>query len=111
MENRFIQKIPLNPPLPKGEDAKKDSRLSSVRTQADSPRRTSPPECGQAGMTDKCGLTYELLSNYKERGSTPMGLKRRLSLSKILNLFPDLKGRGNHDYQLNIPLFFCPVPE
>jgi len=42
MENRFIQKIPLNPPLPKGEDAKKDSR--------------------QAGMTDKCGLTYELLS-------------------------------------------------
>ena len=25
MENRFIQKIPLNPPLPKREDAKKDS--------------------------------------------------------------------------------------
>jgi len=47
MENRFIQKIPLNPPLPKGEDEKKDSR--------------------QAGMTNKCGLTYELLSNYKER--------------------------------------------
>ena len=91
MENRFIQKIPLNPPLPKGEDAKKDSR--------------------QAGMTDKCGLTYELLSNHKERGSTPMRLKGRLPLSKTLNLFPDLKGRGNHNYQLNIPLFFCPVPE
>ena len=91
MENRFIQKIPLNPPLPKGEDAKKDSR--------------------QAGMTDKCGLTYELLSNYKERVSTPIRLKGRLPLSKILNLFSDLKGRGNHDYQLNIPLFFCPVPE
>ena len=26
MENRLIQKIPLNPPLPKGEDARKDSR-------------------------------------------------------------------------------------
>jgi hypothetical protein len=25
MENRLIQKIPLNPPLPKGEDARKDS--------------------------------------------------------------------------------------
>src|SRR4030042_716078 len=25
MENRFIQKIPLNPPLPKGENARKDS--------------------------------------------------------------------------------------
>jgi len=41
MENRFIQKIPLNPPLPKGENARKDSQLSSA----------SPPECGQAGMT------------------------------------------------------------
>src|SRR4030042_3033137 len=37
MENRLIQKIPLNPPLPKGEDARKDSR--------------------QAGMTD--GLAYQ----------------------------------------------------
>ena len=55
MENRLIQKIPLNPPLPKGEDARKDSR--------------------QAGMTDKFGLTYEILS--KE-------LQRFKSLSKVL---------------------------
>jgi hypothetical protein len=46
MEDRLIQKIPLNPPLPKGENARKDSRLSSA----------SPPECGQAGTTD--GLAY-----------------------------------------------------
>jgi hypothetical protein len=30
MENRFIQKIPLNPPLPKGEDARKDSRQAGM---------------------------------------------------------------------------------
>jgi len=31
MENKFIQKIPLNPPLPKGEDArKKDSRQAGM---------------------------------------------------------------------------------
>jgi hypothetical protein len=39
MENRFIQKIPLNPPLPKGEDAKKDS-LRVVD-------QTSPPQAGK----------------------------------------------------------------
>jgi hypothetical protein len=30
MENRLIQKIPLNPPLPKGEDARKDSRQAGM---------------------------------------------------------------------------------
>src|SRR4030042_3946819 len=30
MENRFIQKIPLNPPLPKGENARKDSRQAGM---------------------------------------------------------------------------------
>jgi hypothetical protein len=31
MEDRFIQKIPLNPPLPKGEDIKKDSGQARLR--------------------------------------------------------------------------------
>jgi hypothetical protein len=30
MENKFIQKIPLNPPLPKGEDTRKDSRQAGM---------------------------------------------------------------------------------
>jgi len=30
MENRRIQKIPLNPPLTKGEDARKDSRQAGM---------------------------------------------------------------------------------
>jgi hypothetical protein len=46
MENGFIQKIPINPPLPKG----KMQRQARLR---------------RASWNDsKCGLTYELLSNY-----------------------------------------------
>jgi hypothetical protein len=31
MENRLIQKIPFNPPLPKGEDARKNSQAQLER--------------------------------------------------------------------------------
>jgi hypothetical protein len=33
MENRFIQKIPLNPPLPRWEDTGKDSRQAGMTTE------------------------------------------------------------------------------
>ena len=39
MENRLVQKIPLNPPLPKGEDARKDS-LRVVDRQAGMTKET-----------------------------------------------------------------------
>jgi hypothetical protein len=45
MENRFIQKIPLNPPLPKGENAReKDSRQVPLESLF---------QTGQAGMITK----------------------------------------------------------
>jgi len=47
MENRFIQKIPLSPPLPKGEDTRNDSRQVPLERLF---------LRGQAGMTD--GLAY-----------------------------------------------------
>jgi hypothetical protein len=55
MENRFCQKIPLNPPLPKGEDArKKDSRQVPLERLF---------LTGQAGMTD--GLAcVNILNNF-----------------------------------------------
>jgi hypothetical protein len=37
MENILIQKIPLNPPLPKGEDARKDSLRVMAFTPIESP--------------------------------------------------------------------------